>query len=104
MKPQNPIIHPEARSLLDLLRRIEDALESSQDRLERPWDNRRPIRMENEETSSPEPKRRKPLSAYTASEQAIIRALERGKGRELTQQEVNLVLGQARHIGTLEEL
>jgi hypothetical protein len=55
-------------------------------------------------TSSPAPKRtRKPLEAYRPDEQAIIRWLERGQGRELTEQEVHLALGQARHIGTLEE-
>ena len=46
---------------------------------------------------------RKPLDAYTSDEQAIIRWLERDMGRELTEQEVHLALGQARHIGTLEE-
>jgi hypothetical protein len=51
---------------------------------------------ENEEipTLSPAPKRtRKPLEAYTPGEQAIIRWVERGKGRELTAQEVHLGAG-----------
>jgi hypothetical protein len=46
---------------------------------------------------------RKPLEAYTPDEQAVIRWLERDEGRELTEQEVHLALGQARHIGTLDE-
>src|SRR5262249_36431753 len=79
---QNPIIHPEARSLLDLLRRIEDALESSQDRLERPWDTGAPdpgnkkASRTNSASERGTPKRmRKPLEAYRPDEQAIIRWL-----------------------------
>ena len=84
---QNSIIHPEAGSLLNLLIRIAD-------RLERPWEQSALERLRS---------KRKPLADYTPEEQAIIRALERGRKRELTQQEVHLALGQARHIGTLEE-
>src|SRR5262249_26404469 len=35
---QNPIIHPEAAKLLDLVSRIANALKSINNRLERPWD------------------------------------------------------------------
>jgi hypothetical protein len=54
-------------------------------------------------TENGEKRMRKPLDAYTPDEQTIIRWLERGKGRELTQQEVHLALGQARAIGELDE-
>jgi hypothetical protein len=47
---------------------------------------------------------RKPLADYTPEEQAVIRSLERECKRELTAQEVHLALGQARAIGTLEDV
>ena len=37
----------------------------------------------------------------TSSEQKIIDLLERSKGRKLSQQEINLSLDQARHLGEL---
>jgi hypothetical protein len=64
--------------------------------LERPWEQSALERLRSK-------RKRKPLAAYTPEEQAVIRALERGRKRKLTAQEVHLALGQARHIGTLEE-
>ena len=46
-------------------------------------------------------KPRKKLADYTSEEQAIIRWLERDEKRELSEQEVNLALDQARHMGNL---
>ena len=39
--------------------------------------------------------------ARTAEEREIIKMLERGKGREMTEQEINLSLEQARALGEL---
>jgi len=82
---QNPIIHPEARSLLNLLIRIAD-------RLERPWEQSALERLRS---------KRKPLADYTPEEQAVIRWLERDEKRELTEQEVHLALEQARDMGVI---
>jgi len=45
--------------------------------------------------------KRRNLAELTPEERHLIEALEKLKGRELTQQEVNLSLDQARHIGQL---
>jgi hypothetical protein len=92
-REMNPIIHPEARSLLDFVSYIAD-------RLARPWDNRHPASKEQKgKPDKPAKRTRKPLEAYRPEEQAIIRWLERDQGREFTKQEVHLGLEQARHIG-----
>jgi hypothetical protein len=45
--------------------------------------------------------KRKPLADLTPAERKLIETLERLEGRELTQQEVNNALAQAREIGDL---
>jgi hypothetical protein len=45
--------------------------------------------------------KRKPLADLTPEERRLIELLEWDMGRELTQQEVNLALRQAREIGDL---
>jgi hypothetical protein len=45
--------------------------------------------------------KRKPLAELTPEERKLVEFLEWSSGRELTQQEVNLALDQARELGEL---
>jgi hypothetical protein len=61
---------------------------------------------ENKEKNEAKPEQRtgthkKPEAKLTPEEQKIIDLLEWSKGRKLTQQEINLSLDQARHLGDL---
>jgi hypothetical protein len=57
--------------------------------------------MSQRAITRPTSTRQKQQAARSPAEQDIIAALERSRGRELTEQEINLSLDQARAIGEL---